>query len=162
YSPQIQAELQAEQTAIRDELTPFLTDDQKMKIGATDLRPIPAPPGFILIDIPRRTASGAIVDRLLPAVAAAPKGKTGQLTDDQKILHLLDRVTFGPRPGDVDQVKRIGIAAFLEEQLHPEAMDDSDLEKRLAVLPSLQMSSLELLQLYPQPNVADQRAKDKN
>lgn len=162
YSPQIQAELGAEQTAVRDELTPFLNDEQKMKIATTDLRPIPAPPGFILVDIPRRTMSGPVADRLIPAVSVAPKGKPGQLTDDQKILHLLDRATFGPRPGDLDSVKRMGMPAFLEEQLHPERMDDSDLEKRLAVLPTLQMSSLELLQLYPQPNVADQRAKDKN
>ncbi|MGH9827241.1 MAG: DUF1800 domain-containing protein, partial [Blastocatellia bacterium] len=98
--------------------------------------------------------------RLIPAVQQT--GRNTRLTDDQKILHLLDRVTFGPRPGDLDAIKRIGFTAYLDQQLHPEAIDDSELEDRLNALPTLHMSPSELLQFYPAPNIAMQRAKDKN
>jgi uncharacterized protein (DUF1800 family) len=59
------------------------------------------------------------------------------LSAAEQIDHALARVTFGPRPGDRERVGRIGIAAFLEEQLHPERIDDGRVEaelKRFAVL----------------------------
>ncbi|NUM54875.1 MAG: DUF1800 domain-containing protein [Candidatus Hydrogenedentes bacterium] len=40
------------------------------------------------------------------------------------ITHVLRRVTFGPRPGDHARVAGMGIDAYLEEQLHPERIDD--------------------------------------
>ena len=92
----------------------------------------------------------------------AAKGQASSLTVDQSIVHLLNRATFGPRPGDVTHVRQIGIARFLDEQLHPEAIDDSELEKRLSVLPTLQMSAAEAYQFYPPPPVAERRANEKN
>src|SRR5437870_5770875 len=46
-----------------------------------------------------------------------------------EILHLLSRITYGPCPGEVAQVARIGWDAFLEQQLHPETIHDSALER---------------------------------
>ena len=66
-----------------------------------------------------------------------------------EILHLLSRITYGPRPGEVAQVARIGWDAFLEQQLHPETIHDSALERRLAQFKSLTMSNAELLDAYP-------------
>jgi len=63
--------------------------------------------------------------------------------------HLLNRVTFGPRPGDLDRVRAIGLKAFLDEQLHPERLNDSALEERLKVFPTLSMSTGELIEKYP-------------
>ena len=48
-----------------------------------------------------------------------------QLSEAEQIDHVLSRATFGARPGDRERVARLGVAAFLEEQLHPEALDDS-------------------------------------
>ena len=58
-----------------------------------------------------------------------------QVGDDAGVAHVLNRVAFGPRPGDVERVKRIGIDAYIDEQLHPEriAMPDA-LAQRLAAL----------------------------
>jgi uncharacterized protein (DUF1800 family) len=44
--------------------------------------------------------------------------------DEATITHVLNRVTFGPRPGDVDKVRAIGLAAWIEQQLHPERITD--------------------------------------
>jgi hypothetical protein len=56
----------------------------------------------------------------------------------------------------------MGVDKYLDQQLHPETIDDSDVERRLAVLPTLQMASAELYQFYPPGPVVEQRAKDKN
>jgi uncharacterized protein (DUF1800 family) len=80
------------------------------------------------------------------------------LNSDQKILQLLNRVSFGPRPGELERVRRLGISAFLEEQLHPESINDSAAEAKVASLPTLSMSSRELAE-----NVQEmvQRAQEK-
>ncbi len=67
------------------------------------------------------------------------------------VVTALNRVSFGPRPGDFERVQQIGVDAYIEEQLHPEAIDDSAVEQRIATLyPTLAMSSGDLIQNYPQ------------
>ncbi len=73
------------------------------------------------------------------------------LTRERKILHLLNRITFGPRPGDFERVRRIGLDTFLEEQLHPERIDDAAVGARVAALPTLSMSTEQLLKNFPEP-----------
>ena len=65
------------------------------------------------------------------------------------IVHLLNRITYGPRPGEVGRVAQIGWDAFLNQQLNPETIDDSALEKRLAPFQTLTMSSADLYAQYP-------------
>src|SRR5215211_2532359 len=48
-----------------------------------------------------------------------------------EIVHLLSRITYGPRPGEVERAAAIGWDAFLEQQLHPEQIDDTALDERL-------------------------------
>jgi uncharacterized protein (DUF1800 family) len=169
YSPQLIADIDREQRAIRDELGTFLNDEQKGKLAGVDIRLPIAPPAFVLINLPPRVrpaasdaAPLAAGERLLATAPSASKGHSARLTEDQKVLHLLNRVTFGPRPGDVERVRQMGIDKFLDRQLHPYAIDDSDLERRLAVLPTIQMTSVELYQFYPPGPVVDQRIKEKN
>jgi uncharacterized protein (DUF1800 family) len=51
------------------------------------------------------------------------------------VAHVLNRVAFGPRPGDVERVRRIGVDAYIDEQLHPERIVvGRDLQARLAAL----------------------------
>lgn len=66
-----------------------------------------------------------------------------------EIAHLLGRITFGPRPGEIERVAGLGWETFLEQQLHPEQIDDRALERRLAAYPTLAMSNRELLDAYP-------------
>ena len=73
------------------------------------------------------------------------------LTQDQKIIHLLNRIGYGPRPGDVQRVKQMGIDKYIDLQLHPERIDDSALEARLAGYPSIHMSIAQIQEKYPAP-----------
>ncbi len=91
-----------------------------------------------------------LLTAILP-VAADTKSKTTRLTEDQKIIHLLNRIGFGPRPGDVERVKRIGIDKYIDQQLHPDRLDDSALQAKLAGLESLGMSIGQVLDKYPAP-----------
>ncbi len=65
------------------------------------------------------------------------------------IVHLLNRITYGPRPGEVERVAAIGWDAFLEQQLNPDQIDDAALDARLKQFPTLTMSSAELFASYP-------------
>ncbi len=73
------------------------------------------------------------------------------LSPDLTAWHFLSRTTFGPRPQDVEKVKRVGVEALLNEQLRPGNIDDSDVERKIAGLPTLALSPAELMEDYPAP-----------
>ncbi|HWP74918.1 MAG TPA: DUF1800 domain-containing protein [Methylomirabilota bacterium] len=73
------------------------------------------------------------------------------LTPDQQILHALNRLGYGPRPGDVDRVRRIGLAAYVDEQLSPSGLADPAVEQALPAYPVLARSAADLVREYPQP-----------
>jgi uncharacterized protein (DUF1800 family) len=77
--------------------------------------------------------------------------KVGKLTEEQQILHALNRLGFGARPGDVERVKAIGLNKYIEQQLNPEKIDDSATEAKLQNLEALRMTTPELYEKYPQP-----------
>ncbi len=79
------------------------------------------------------------------------------LTQDQAILQALNRLGFGPRPGDLELVKEMGLRKWIDRQLHPESINDSALQARLDRFPTLKMSSAKLLDEFPQPQVAARR-----
>ena len=169
YAPGLQPEAAKEQRAIQEELSGVLEEDQKTRLAGVDLRPfVPLAPAFEVINILPRvrveasTIKLAAAERLIPLPSSTSKGHTARLNEDQKVLQLLNRITFGARPGDVARVKEVGIDRFLEEQLQSEAIDDSELAKRLEVLPTQQLASAELYQLYPPPQAAEQRVNQKN
>lgn len=96
-----------------------------------------------------------------PGQTSAPldpqfKGKLPitELTEDQAVLHALNRLGYGPRPGDLERVKQLGLEKWIEQQLHPDAIDDSKLQARLRALPALGLSAQALLADYPQPDAA--------
>ncbi|MDQ2949940.1 MAG: DUF1800 domain-containing protein [Acidobacteriota bacterium] len=77
-----------------------------------------------------------------------------KLSKDDQIMHALDRLTFGPRPGDVAQVRRMGVKKWVDQQLHPERIAENPfLTAKLQPLESLRMSPMEATQHYPQPQM---------
>ncbi len=76
---------------------------------------------------------------------------TAKLSEDQRILHVLNRLGFGARPGDLERVKAMGIDNYVAQQLWPEKIDDSASEAKLQNLETLRMSTAELYEKYPQP-----------
>ena len=80
-----------------------------------------------------------------------------QLTADEAVLQALNRLGYGPRPGDLDRIKAMGLEKWIDRQLHPDSIDDSALEIRMATLPAVSMSARGLLATYPQPDAAAKR-----
>ena len=95
----------------------------------------------------------------LPCAASAKThaaAKPAPLTKRERAEHALDRLTFGPRPGDVERVEKMGVERWIDEQLHPEKIDDSALEARLNALPAMRLSTEELIRSYPPPPIIRQ------
>ncbi len=72
-----------------------------------------------------------------------------QLQGDARILHALSRFTFGPRPGDLDAVRTMGLDKWFDQQLHPAAINETDLNNRLAEFPAMQWNPEDLLFRVP-------------
>ena len=71
------------------------------------------------------------------------------LTADEQILHALNRLGYGPRPGDVERVRRAGLAAYIDAQLHPESIPDETVDRLLREYPTLALTTTDLLRDYP-------------
>src|SRR3954468_17505269 len=74
---------------------------------------------------------------------------TAKLSDDQRILHVLNRLGFGARPGHVARAKALGGDRSINQQLNPDKIDDSASEAKLQNLDTLRMSTAELYEKYP-------------
>ncbi len=96
-------------------------------------------------------------DEMMALVSSSPGNPwpwvpASDLGEGNPYVTVLNRISFGPRPGEFERVKQIGIDNFVDEQLQPESIDDVALDKRLADLyPTLSMNIGELMQTYPQP-----------
>jgi uncharacterized protein (DUF1800 family) len=74
-----------------------------------------------------------------------------RLTEEQRILHVLNRLGFGARPGDVERVKAMGVENYISQQLHPEKIADAAAEAKVKDLATLSMTTAELYEKFPQP-----------
>ncbi|HXX21038.1 MAG TPA: DUF1800 domain-containing protein [Candidatus Acidoferrum sp.] len=77
-----------------------------------------------------------------------------ELTEEEAIVHALNRLAYGPRPGDPEKIRQMGLEKWIDQQLNPESIDDSALDQRLQKYPTLRMSSRQLLQEFPPPGLA--------
>jgi uncharacterized protein (DUF1800 family) len=99
------------------------------------------------------TAAAAIFTMLAPAIVlgADVKSSAKPLSDDQRILHVLNRLGFGARPGDVEKVKAIGLQKYIDQQLNPASINDAVAEGKVKSLDIFNMSTAELFAKYPNP-----------
>jgi len=88
---------------------------------------------------------------VVPELLAKKKEKPAdsQADEQKRAVHALNRLTFGPRPGDVQQEMAIGVEKWIDLQLHPEKINDSALDSRLAFLRTVHMSSKEIAEEFP-------------
>jgi uncharacterized protein (DUF1800 family) len=77
--------------------------------------------------------------------------------DDQTIIHVLNRIGFGPRPGDVSRVRQMGLAAYIDRQLNPSSIADDELAARLSRFKTVTMSTAELARDYYIPAIMERR-----
>ena len=82
-----------------------------------------------------------------------------ELSTDEAIQHALNRLAYGPRPGDVERVRQMGLAKWIDQQLNPQTIDDRAVEARLNIYPTLTMKTSQLLAEYPNPKQPAKQAE---
>nr|MBA3243045.1 DUF1800 domain-containing protein [Acidobacteriota bacterium] len=83
--------------------------------------------------------------------AVRKAAQAGSIGEEQRIVHVLNRLGFGARPGDVERVRRMGLENYIEQQLNPVKLSDAVVEAKLKNFPTLALSNTELLAKYPNP-----------
>ena len=165
-SPQfneVRGQLDRERRSALEEFLPTLRPEQQTRLRTLMAAPNPPQPPAASPIPPVRpnlpTGALSANERLIPLPANVASDSTRSrkaaalppLTDEQKILHLLNRAGFGPRPGDIERVKQKGLEQYLEEQLHPEDAPDDLLARPLQSLNTLQATLPELFQNFLPP-----------
>ncbi|MGA7221220.1 MAG: DUF1800 domain-containing protein [Candidatus Acidiferrales bacterium] len=110
----------------------------------------------LILAVPRARANNADDASSLPDRVVLDKKFKGklpitQLTEDEAIVHALNRLAYGPRPGDVERIRQMGLEKWIEQQLRPQTIDDQALSERLQRYPTLARSSKQLLEEFPRP-----------
>ena len=85
-----------------------------------------------------------------PAKSVIARSDVRELPADQQIIQALNRLTFGPRPGDALKVRAIGLDKWIDQQLHPEKIDDSAIDRFVAGYPAINRDQDDLLAQYTQ------------
>ena len=89
-----------------------------------------------------------------PARAAGRSEFASAMPRQQRAVHVLDRLAFGPRAGEVEQVRKTGVKKWIERQLDPRSIPENPaLEERLRPLDTLALSPAQLVRDYPPPQV---------
>ena len=100
----------------------------------------------------KQIATFTLIFSIVASQASVSFSKTSRLTDEQRIVHVLNRLGFGARPGDVERVKAMGLENYINQQLAPEKIDDAVAQSKVQDLSILRMSTAELYEKYPQRN----------
>jgi uncharacterized protein (DUF1800 family) len=112
------------------------------------------------VDLPALAAIPAAAKEKKPKQDPALKGlPITELSADEAILHALNRLAYGPRPGDIERVRQMGLAKWIEQQLNPNSIDDRALDARLVDYPTLRMSTAKLIDEYPRPKQVEKKAE---
>ena len=96
---------------------------------------------------------------LIVAVVAISMSAATFPKDDAAIVHVLNRTGFGPRPGDVERVRAIGIQRYIEEQLRPDRIADAAMATRLSGLTTITLSSRQIADQYELPQLEARKQK---
>ena len=77
--------------------------------------------------------------------------------DDKTIVHVLNRIGFGPAPGDVERIRHLGLARYIDQQLDPGSIPNADLATRLGPLLTLTWYTKQLAERYFVPAMMERR-----
>ncbi len=100
-------------------------------------------------------ATAALLVTSIPRRGSASGPFDQRLSQDKQIVQALNRLTFGPRPGDAEEVRRLGVTKWIELQLHPDRIPENPaLDAKLKPLETLRMDLREIVEKYtPQPQL---------
>jgi uncharacterized protein (DUF1800 family) len=80
---------------------------------------------------------------------------------DQAIVHVLNRIGYGPRPGDVERVRVVGLPRYIDDQLHPERIADRAMPARLAGLTTIELSASQIADRFERPALEARRERQR-
>jgi len=114
--------------------------------------------------MPSSLAKPAVLTLCVTLACAAPQllakkkdfPSSPAANEQRRAVHALNRLAFGPRPGDVQQVMATGVDRWIDLQLHPEKISDSALDSRLAQFRTLRMNPREMVEEFPDQQVIKQ------
>ena len=120
---------------------------------------VPAPRGTAQYEfwvLPASDQTASVPDRRVALTLNAQRGL--RVADDELVVHVLNRIGFGPRPGDIERVRAMGVDAYIDEQLQPEKIVDAAVDEKIGHFRSLKMEIPELLeQAGPPVAIAERR-----
>ncbi len=170
---EVRAAIDRERRAVINEITPMLRPEQMSLLRAmgTGTQQPGRPPASAIAPLKQQLPEGVFAahEHAIPLPVASPgipqargrRASTSQstlspglpagLNDDQRILQLLNRAGFGPLPGDIERIRKMGIERYLDQQLHPENQSEEFLAKPILALNTLQMSIPETIQTFNPP-----------
>ncbi len=119
-----------------------------MKLGRIQI-------GLLLLSLGFAISANLAIAKKRENLAAA------QMDQRKRAIHALNRLTFGPRPGDVDRVMAMGVDQWIDQQLHPDKIDDSALDARLAPFRTLHMQTREIVENFPSEQMIKAVAEGK-
>ena len=99
--------------------------------------------------------AGSVGTAVLPA--ASPRSAVPVHPDDKTIVHVLNRIGFGPAPGDAERMRRLGLGRYIDQQLDPGSIPNADLAPRLAPLLTLNLRTKQLADRYFVPAMMERR-----
>jgi uncharacterized protein (DUF1800 family) len=118
--------------------------------------------GLLILSAPLSPAKSKPGGAALEANPVQYQSFAQPLDKDQQTRHALDRLTFGPRTGDLDEVQRLGLKTWIDQQLHPEKLPENPrLEEKLRPFVSTRMGIRETYLQYPSPQLIHQVARGK-
>jgi uncharacterized protein (DUF1800 family) len=109
----------------------------------------------------RLRAAGVV---LLAAALVPPPARVAAASlpsDNATIVHVLNRLAYGPRPADLDKVRATGLSRWIDQQLQPSRIDDPVMAAKLAGLKTASLSTRELLAGYELPREAKREIQQK-
>jgi uncharacterized protein (DUF1800 family) len=119
------------------------------------------------MSFPRTLAAVFIVSATLGA-AGLPDPPADRPTaiptrpDAATSVHVLSRLGYGPRPGDIERIQSIGFATYIDEQLNPERIKDDEIARRLAGFETQTLSTRELAERYFIPALMERRERQRS
>jgi uncharacterized protein (DUF1800 family) len=103
-----------------------------------------------------------VASLLFPGIVVRAEAGSGKpLSDEQKTLHVLNRLGFGARPGDLERVKALGLQKYIDQQLDPASINDAVAESKVKQLDVFGMSTADLFAKYPNPGALLQQIEGR-
>src|SRR5438477_1944756 len=108
---------------------------------------------------PMKAIAGIALAISIAAGLDTPREEARRRSEEAQIVHVLNRIAFGPRPTDIDAVRTMGVRRYIDAQLRPDRLADTGMAAHLAGLPSVGLSTREIIDRYEIPQIESRRER---